>query len=480
VTTPAVFINGAWRRGGSAHELRDPADTRRVVGEVSWAQVADVDDAFTAAHRSAPAWSATSALRRSDILRGAADHLTANRESIAAQLVAEEGKGLADASGEVDRSAAVLHYFATAALLPDGVTYPPEKVGAFTMVRRSPVGVVSVVTPFNFPLLVPVWKIAPALAFGNTVVWKCSELVPLSAIAFVQALHAAGLPDGVINLVTGGGDVGAAMSSNPLVNAITFTGSTTVGRIVQRSMAGRDVKVQLEMGGSNPAVVLADANVAAAADHIVKGAFGAAGQRCTAIRRAIVHRSRHDELVDRIASSAGGWRMGPGAAAETQMPPMVSDAQRRRALDGIAACVATGARLVVGGEVPDDEHLRHGHFLPPTVLDDITATSFTWADEIFGPVLSVITVDGDDEAIDVANCTPYGLNAGIFTTDLAAGLRLAPRLRAGMVHVNSVGGFPPHVPFGGIGDSGYGPLEQGTTAVDFFTNSQVLNLHPSA
>jgi aldehyde dehydrogenase (NAD+) len=245
-------------------------------------------------------------------------------------------------------------------------------------------------------------------------------------------------------------------------------------------MAGRDVKVQLEMGGSNPAVVLADANVAAAADHIVKGAFGAAGQRCTAIRRAIVHRSRHDELVDRIASSAGRWRMGPGAAAETQMPPMVSDAQRRRALDGIAACVATGARLVVGGEVPDDEHLRHGHFLPPTVLDDITATSFTWADEIFGPVLSVITVDGDDEAIDVANCTPYGLNAGIFTTDLAAGLRLAPRLRAGMVHVNSVGGFPPHVPFGGIGDSGYGPLEQGTTAVDFFTNSQVLNLHPSA
>jgi aldehyde dehydrogenase (NAD+) len=348
------------------------------------------------------------------------------------------------------------------------------------MVRRSPVGVVSVVTPFNFPLLVPVWKIAPALAFGNTVVWKCSELVPLSAIAFVQALHAAGLPDGVINLVTGGSDVGEAMSSNPYVNAITFTGSTTVGRIVQRSMAGRDVKVQLEMGGSNPAVVLADADVEAAADHIVKGAFGAAGQRCTAIRRAIVHRSRHDELVDRLAKMAGGWRLGPGSDTTTQMPPMVSDVQRRRALDGIAACVAAGARLVVGGRVPDDDTLMHGHFLPPTVLDDITSTCFTWADEIFGPVLSIITVDDDDAAIEVANCTPYGLNAGLFTTDLATGLRLGPRLRAGMVHVNAVGGFPPHVPFGGIGDSGYGPLEQGTTAVDFFTNSQVLNLHPSA
>jgi alpha-ketoglutaric semialdehyde dehydrogenase len=476
----AIHIDGTWRDGGVEHELRNPADTRQVVGTVTWAGEADVADAFTAARVAAPSWQATTALQRSEILRTAANLLAADATSIATQLVAEEGKGVADALGEVERSAAVLHYFAAMALLPDGSTFPPEKTGALSMLRRVPVGVVSVVTPFNFPLLVPVWKIAPALAFGNTVVWKCSELVPLSAVAFVRALHQAGLPNGVINLVTGGGDIGAAMSANPLIDAITFTGSTVVGRIVQRATAGRAVKVQLEMGGSNPAVVLADADIAASADHIVKGAFGAAGQRCTAIRRTIVHRSRHDELVDRIASIAGGWRLGPGASADTQMPPMVSAAQRQRAIDGIASCVDQGAELVLGGGPPTTDELVHGHFLPPTVLDHVTSNCFTWSDEIFGPVLSIITIDDDEEAIDVANCTPYGLNAGIFTTDLAKGLRLGPRLRAGMVHVNAVGGFPPHMPFGGVGDSGFGPLEQGTTAVDFFTESRVLNLHASA
>jgi alpha-ketoglutaric semialdehyde dehydrogenase len=478
--TSLAHIDGEWRAGTGTYELRDPADTRTIVDTVSWATPADVSDGFAAARRAAATWGSTSALVRSEILHRTADRLIARRDDIAARLTAEEGKQLADAAGEVDRSAAVLRYFAAACLLPDGATFPPEKPGAITMLRRHPVGVVSVVSPFNFPLLVPVWKIAPALAFGNTVVWKCSELVPLSAVAFVTALVEAGLPAGVMNLVTGGADIGAAMSTDPNLDAITFTGSTHVGRIVQRAVAGRAVKVQLEMGGSNPAVVLADAELGATAEHIIKGSFAAAGQRCTAIRRVIVEGSRHDELLDLIESKVSGWVMGPGAAATTQMPPMVSARQRDIAVDGVARCVAEGARLVCGGSAPSHELLRNGHFLPPTIVADLTPECFTWREEIFGPVLSFIRADSADDAVAIANDTPYGLNAGIFTTDFERGVRYGQRLKAGMVHVNAVGGFPPHLPFGGLGDSGYGPLEQGTTAVDFFTDAQILNLHPKA
>jgi alpha-ketoglutaric semialdehyde dehydrogenase len=475
-----LFVAGEWRLGAAEHELRDPADTRIVVGCAQWAGPGDVDDAFAAAAAARSTWASTPALRRSEILHRAAELLVADRDRIAAQLVAEEGKGIADAAGEVDRSAAVLRYFASALLLPDGVTFPPEKPGTLTMLRRHPVGVVSVVTPFNFPLLVPAWKVAPALAYGNTVVWKCSELVPLSAAALADAFHRAGLPAGVLNLVTGGADVGSAMSAHPSIAAITFTGSTHVGRIVERQVAGRGVKVQLEMGGSNPAVVMADAAVPAAVAHIVKGSFAAAGQRCTAIRRVIVHHSRHDEVVDRIAESVASWRMGPGIDPTVDMPPMVSALQRERALDGIALCVAAGADVVTGAAVPDDEHLAHGHFLPPTLLANVGPQCFTWQEEIFGPVLSVIAADSDDDAVDIANATPYGLNAGVFTTDAAKAVRAGQQLRAGMVHVNAVGGFPPHLPFGGIGDSGFGPLEQGTAASEFFTTAQILNIHPQA
>ncbi len=480
MTMSAVLVGDKWRASGDLHQIFDPADTRTVVGDVHWASPADVADAFSAAAAAAPGWAATPALRRSDILHRAAQLLTDEADAAARQLVAEEGKTLADAAGEVERSAAVLRYFAAALLLPDGVTFPPEKAGSLSMMRRHPVGVVSLVTPFNFPLLVPVWKLAPALAFGNAVVWKCSELVPLSAVTLTRTLVRAGLPEGVLNLVTGGPDVGAAMSCDPHIDAITFTGSTAVGRIVHRAAAGRSVKVQLEMGGSNPAVVLRDAALEAAAAHVVKGAFGAAGQRCTAVRRAIVHADLHDRFVELIIAAAEGWTLGHGLDAATQMPPMVSARQRQLALDGIESSVRSGASVAHGGVVPSAAALAHGHFLAPTVLTAITPDCLTWTEEIFGPVLSVIAADSDDEAIDIANATPYGLNAGVFTTDLAAGVFHGQRLRAGMVHVNAVGGFPPHVPFGGVGDSGYGPLEQGTTAVEFFTNNQLLNIHPTA
>jgi alpha-ketoglutaric semialdehyde dehydrogenase len=476
----SVFIDGAWLATTDEHEVRNPADTREVVDTVSWATPSVVSDAFDAARRAAPGWARTAALTRSDLMHRAAGILADRRDTIAHNLVREEGKQLADAAGEVDRSVAILRYFATACLLPDGQLFPPEKPGTITMLRRLPVGVVSVVTPFNFPLLVPVWKIAPALAFGNTVVWKPSELVPLSAAALVDALAEAGLPAGVINLVHGGNDVGAAMSQHDAIDAITFTGSTHVGRIVQQAAAQRSMKVQLELGGSNPAVVLRDADLTASVEHVVKGAFGAAGQRCTAIRRAIIDDHIHDEFVDALAAKVAGWTMGPGLDAATQMPPMVSARQRSRALDGVNANIASGARLVCGGIAPTDDALMYGHFLAATVLDNITESCFTWDEEIFGPVLSVIRASSADEAIAIANATPYGLNAGIFTTDVEHALRLGPQLRAGMVHINAVGGFPPHVPFGGFGDSGFGPLEQGTTAVDFFTNSQILNLNPRA
>lgn len=462
------------------HIVRDPADTTRAVAEVQWHTADDVSRAVDAALAAGSAWAGRTAAERANLLLATAAIVDERRESLATAMTAEEGKLIEDARGEVDRASALLRYFANAALLPNGSLLPAEKRSAITMTRRIPVGVIALVTPFNYPLLVPAWKLAPALAFGNTVVWKCSEYASLAALAFTECFRDAGLPDGVLTLIVGDAEPSKALVADARINALSFTGSTAAGHAVRAIATANGARVQLELGGSNPAVVLADADLDAAAMHIAKGAFSASGQKCAAIRRVIVMREQHDALLRRVIEIVRSWKLGPGSDPEVVIAPLASPAQRQRVLDGIAATLASGATLALGGGAPTDPSLVNGNFVEPTIFTDVTSSTYTWCEEIFGPVLSFIAVDSAAEALQVANATPFGLNAGVFTRDLSAAVEFGQHLRAGMVHINAVSGFPIHVPFGGVDDSGFGPLEQGPTSVEFFTDTVVLNIHPNA
>jgi acyl-CoA reductase-like NAD-dependent aldehyde dehydrogenase len=478
--TATTYVDGRWWDRPERRTIPDPADNRAVVAEVSLSSAADVDAAYAAADRAARAWAGTSPQRRHDVLLAAAAVLDRDREAMARDLVREEGKIWKDASGEVARSADTLRYFATAALQPAGDVLPAP-AGSFILSRRVPLGVVTVITPFNYPMLLPAWKIGPALAHGNTVVWKCSELVPLSAVHFTRALAEAGLPDGVLNLVCGtAATLGGPLLADSRTRAVTFTGSTAAGRAVQRAVTGRDVAVQLEMGGSNVAVVLADADLDAVTAHLAAGAFSGSGQKCTAIGRIVAEAPVADELAQRLAAAAAGWRMGNGLDPATKLGPLMTPAARDAVFRATKEAVSAGGTVLHGGDPTAEERLAYGNFVPATVLAGVQPGTATARHEVFGPFAAVISVPDAARAMEVANDTPYGLNAGVFTRDLALALRLVQGLDAGMVHLNAVTGFPPYVPFGGMKDSGSGPLEQGPRSYEFFTRGQVIHLHPEA
>lgn len=476
--TATTYVDGRWWDRPERRIVPDPADNRAVVAEVSLSSPADVDAAYAAADRAARAWAGTAPQRRHDILLAAAAVLDRDREAMARDLVREEGKIWKDASGEVARSADTLRYFATAALQPAGDVLPAP-AGSFILSRRVPLGVVTVITPFNYPMLLPAWKIGPALAHGNTVVWKCSELVPLSAVHFTRALAEAGLPDGVLNLLCGtAATLGGPLLADSRTRAVTFTGSTAAGRAVQRTVTGRDVAVQLEMGGSNVAVVLADADLAAVTAHLAAGAFSGSGQKCTAIGRIVAEAPVADELAQRLAAAAAGWTMGNGLDPATKLGPLMTPAARDAVIRATKEAVSAGGTVLHGGDPPTEDRLAYGNFAPATVLAGVQPGTATARHEVFGPFAAVISVPDAARAMEVANDTPYGLNAGVFTRDLALALRLVQGLDAGMVHLNAVTGFPPYVPFGGMKDSGSGPLEQGPRTYEFFTRGQVVHLHP--
>jgi acyl-CoA reductase-like NAD-dependent aldehyde dehydrogenase len=473
-----TFVGGRWWDRPDRRIVPDPADSRTVVAEVSLSSPEDVDAAYAAADRSARAWARTTPQHRHDVLLAAAAILDRDRETMARDLVREEGKIWKDASGEVARSADTLRYFANSALQPAGDVLPAP-AGSFILSRRVPLGVVTVITPFNYPMLLPAWKIGPALAHGNTVVWKCSELVPLSAVHFTRALAEAGLPDGVLNLLCGtAATLGAPLLADSRTRAVTFTGSTTAGRTVQRAVAGRDVTAQLEMGGSNVAVVLADADLTAVTAHLTAGAFSGSGQKCTAIGRIVAEAAVADELAERLAAAAADWTMGSGLDPAAKLGPLMTHAARDAVIRAAREAVSAGAAVLHGGDPPAEERLARGNFVPATVLTGVRPGSVAARQEVFGPLAAVISVPDAERAMEVANDTPYGLNAGVFTRDLAQALRLVQGLHAGMVHLNAVTGFPPYVPFGGMKESGSGPLEQGPRTYEFFTRAQVVHLHP--
>jgi alpha-ketoglutaric semialdehyde dehydrogenase len=387
---------------------------------------------------------------------------------VAFDLASEEGKTLPEAAGETGRAVAILRYFAAQTLEPDGETYPSHSAKTFLYAVREPVGTVAAITPWNFPIAIPAWKIAPALAYGNSVVWKPAEIVPLTAVHLVQALADAGLPSGVLNLVLGrGSEVGDTLTTHPGVDAITFTGSNKVGRAIQAQAVALGKKVQLELGGKNPAVVLADADLDHAADQVARGAFLSAGQKCTATSRVIVERAVWNEFHQKLVEKTEQMTVGDPLDAKTKIGPVSSEQQFKTVRDYLEIAKKENAVFLTGGSVPEK---GEGYFIPPVVLDGLSRQSVLVREEVFGPVVALLPAQNAEEALALANDTPFGLSASVFTNDLNRAMRFVRNLRAGVVKVNQeTAGLEFQVPFGGMGDSSSGSREQGKVARDFFT-----------
>jgi acyl-CoA reductase-like NAD-dependent aldehyde dehydrogenase len=471
------YVGGSWRQGATALADINPANPAETVATTCLAGAGLAAEAIEAAAQASSEWRRTAAPSRGDVLRRAADLIDARADEIAQDVTREEGKTKAESLREVRMAARTFRYYAGQTLDPDGETFPSHQSRMLLYRRSEPVGVVSVITPWNFPIWLPSWKLAPALAFGNSVVWKPAELVPLSSVHLTQALVDAGLPDGVLNLVIGKGSVvGDVLVGHPAVDAVTFTGSTQVGRALHSRTAPGGKKVQLELGGKNPAVVLADADLDLAAQQISIGAFGSSGQKCTATSRVIVERSVVGPLVERIRDAAEQWRLGDPLDAETTLGPLASANQMAEVLGHLEVARSEGARAVAGGGRADGA-LAEGYFVHPTVLVDVAPTDTVAREEIFGPVVAILPAESYDEAVAIANDTPYGLSASLFTQDLSRALHFAEESRTGVVRINQgTSGMEYHVPFGGVKDSGFGHRELGKAAREFFTESKTVYL----
>lgn len=477
--TLCSLVGGRERAGRELVPDVNPAHPETHVATVSLADADLAAEAVDAAAASAAGWATTPAPERGAILRRAADLLEARAATVANDLAREEGKTLREATGETLRAAAILRYYAGQTLEPDGETFPSHSPRTFLYARREPLGVIAAITPWNFPIAIPAWKVAPALAFGNTVVWKPAEIVPLTATHLARALHDAGLPDGVLNLVLGRGSVvGDTLVDDERVEAITFTGSNPVGRAIQRRAAARGLKVQLELGGKNPAVVLADADLDLAAEQVARGAFLSAGQKCTATSRVIVERAAMEAFAERLAALASSWWVGDPLDEATIVGPLASAGQLETVTGYLELAARDGARVLAGGGRPGGS----GYFVEPTVLVDVPATSAVSREEIFGPVAVLHPAESFEESVALANDTPFGLTAAVFTRDLGRALEFAARVRAGIVKVNQeTGGVEFQAPFGGMGESSSGSREQGKVARDFFTQWKTVYLDsPSA
>ncbi len=464
----ANLVGGRWLPVDDAMEIENPSDLDAPIGHYAVASVRDVELAVEAARAAAKLWSRAVPRDRGRALEAVADELRGRADELGALLSSEEGKPLFEGVGEVRRAADLFDYYAGEAYRSSGELLAGLRAGIEVEVRRAPLGVVGIVTPWNFPIAIPAWKIAPALAYGNTVVFKPAELVPASAWALVEVLSRA-LPPGCVNLVMGPGDtVGDALVRAPGVDGVSFTGSVGVGRHVASVAASRMARVQLEMGGKNPLVVLADADVERAVESAVQGAYFSTGQRCTASSRLIVDRKVMKPFVAQLTERVRALRVGHALDAATDLGPVVDDRQLRKDVEAVARARSDGAEAAVLGEVV--QRATRGHFLTPTLFIETPNDLALNRDEVFGPVAAVIPVDGYDEALAVANDTPFGLVAAIATTSLKHARHFREHAQAGMVMVNlPTAGQDFHAPFGGTKASSYGTREQGTYAREFYT-----------
>ena len=462
------LIAGEWIGGDAAANI-NPSDTNEVVGEYARGTADDMKTAIAAAKAAFPAWSRSGILERHAVLKKTADEIMARKDELGALLSREEGKTLPEGIGEVIRAAQIFDFFAGETLRLTGETVASARPGIGVEITREPIGVVGVITPWNFPIAIPAWKIAPALAYGNTVVFKPADLVPGSAWALVDILHRAGLPKGVLNLVMGRGSVvGQAMLDSPDLAGLTFTGSTGTGKRVALASIEHNRKVQLEMGGKNPFVVLDDADLAVAVEAAANSGFFATGQRCTASSRIIVTEGIHDRFVAALTERLAKVNVGHAMDKDTHVGPVVDASQLTQDIDYIEIGRKEGAKLAFGGELLN--RATPGFYLQPALFTEATNQMRIAREEIFGPVAAVIRVKDYDEALATANDTPFGLSSGIATTSLKYATHFKRNSEAGMVMVNlPTAGVDFHVPFGGRKGSSFGSREQGKYANEFFT-----------
>jgi acyl-CoA reductase-like NAD-dependent aldehyde dehydrogenase len=463
------YVAGEWVTGTTAVRNINPSDVSDVIDEFAAGDAASVDQAVAAARQAARSWAYSTPQQRFDVLDAVGTEILARRAELGDLLSREEGKTLAEGVGEVARAGAIFKFFAGEALRTAGELLPSVRPGLGIEVTREPVGVVGLIAPWNFPMAIPAWKIAPALAFGNGVVFKPAELVPGCAWALAEILSRSGLPAGVFNLVMGRGSVvGQALVDHAGVDAISFTGSVDTGRTVARGAVARLAKVQLEMGGKNALVVLDDADLDKAVEVAVQGSFYSTGQRCTASSRLIVTAGIHHDFVTRLAERTRALVVGDARDPKTQIGPVVDARQLEQDERYIALGRGEGARLVAGGERV--ARAREGFYLTPALFLDCDNGMRICREEIFGPVAAVLRVKDYDEALAVANDTPFGLTAGLCTTSLKHATHFKRHVEAGMVMVNApTAGVDYHVPFGGRKGSSYGSREQGRYAAEFYT-----------
>ena len=462
------YIDGARVEGKVAFDSINPSDTSDILARFADADAAVVDAAVTAATAAQPAWAAASPEFRSDVLDRISALIFQKKEELSQLLSREEGKTLPESTGEVLRAARIFRFFSGEALRRTGVTNDSTRPGIETATYREPVGVFALIAPWNFPIAIPTWKSAPALAFGNAVVLKPSELTPVLASALADIVHEAGMPKGVFNMVFGRGETGRAMVEHPGISGISFTGSQATGEKIALTAAKRQVRLQLEMGGKNPLVVLDDADLERAVQSALDGGFFASGQRCTASSRLIVTEGIHDKFVQLLGERAGALRVGHALQATTQIGPVASAAQLEKVQSYLDIAAREGARCVTGGDRPKTE--QNGYYIRPALLSETTAAMRVNNEEIFGPVVSVLRVKDYDAALAAANAGTFGLSAGIMTGSLKYAHHFTRNVRAGMVMVNlPTAGVDYHVPFGGSRKSSFGPREQGPAAIEFYT-----------
>ncbi|MEZ5778602.1 MAG: aldehyde dehydrogenase family protein [Paracoccaceae bacterium] len=464
-----IYISGRWEAGSSAIENRNPSDLSDLIGSYGQASSAQLDEAIDAARKAQPLWWGAGIQKRHDVLMAIGNELMSRAEEIGRLISREEGKPLAEGRGEVYRAGQFFTYFAAEVLRLHGDVAESVRPGIEIDVRREPVGVVAIISPWNFPVATPAWKIAPALAFGNAVIWKPANLTPASAVALTEIIAKQDIPAGLFNLVTGPGRaVGQRLVENRDVNAISFTGSVSVGRGIAASAIQNMTKLQMEMGSKNPMIIMDDADLDLAVAHASGAAFGGTGQKCTAASRLIVHEAVHDAFVEKLVKAAKAFKVGHALEDGTQIGPVVSEGQLKQNLDYVAIGKNEGAELLTGGERL--ERKTAGYYMAPTVFAGTKNDMRINREEMFAPITCVMKAGSYDEALAIANDSEFGLTAGIMTRSLARASHFRANMRAGCVMVNlPTAGTDYHVPFGGRGASSYGPREQGGYAAEFYT-----------
>jgi len=478
---PQVYRNliaGQWVECTSNQTFPNinPADTDEVLGHFQASGPEDVQAACDAAAQAQPAWAALPAPRRGEYLFKAAELLESRLDKVSEDMTREEGKTLPEARGEVKRAINILRYFGGEGARSFSYQIPSERPNVFCYMMRKPLGVVGLITPWNFPSAIPAWKMAPALVAGNTVVIKPASLAPLSPYRLVEALVEAGIPAGVLNYVTGsGGGAGNALVDHPAVRAISFTGSCDVGNHLHEKLAGRKVRIQLEMGGKNPNVVLKDADLDYAADILVNGAFFSTGQKCTACSRAIIEKDIYGPLVEKLVAKTRALKVGNGLEQGVQIGPAVDAKQLETDLKYIEIARQEGARLLCGGNRLTGRIYDKGFFVEPTLFDGVTPGMRIAQEEVFGPVLALMVANDFDDAMRLANGVQFGLSASIVSRDLTRVHQFINSIEAGLITINlPTAGVEYQLPFGGTKESSFGMREQGPQALDFYTESRTV------